>query len=315
MNGREKLEKIIDEGRANVETALLNIMNEANTRKDYIVRPEALSFEVNDQGIFTVVTTPVAPSVSVYGMTRHARNQLLEKVNIPLRYADYLTVEGEYTLLKQNLDTLILKQKQDGASSGVLIRTVGNTIKGFLSSAYKRMNAGPIFEGFVRGALAAGYVPYRGCNTDYRYHIGFLYPRVYEPVTGEHVVFGIAITTSDYGGHALTVEMFILRIRCMNLALGYDIMRKVHIGQRFVTGDDGYVHLLSDRTHELDTQTVSSATQDLVAGSSIYIEDLNRMIAEKAQQETDARPWLDRLKKQFTRKVAENVGPITKMTL
>tara|TARA_Y100000034_G_scaffold63302_1_gene76595 strand:- start:2996 stop:3664 length:669 start_codon:yes stop_codon:yes gene_type:complete len=127
------------------------------------------------------------------------------------------------------------------------------------------MDASPIFEGFIESALRAGYVPYTGAVTDYRYHVSFILPEVFQPSAHEFIVLGVAITTSDYGSSALKIEMLALRITCLNLCMGADVMKSVHVGKRFNTTED--LIQLSNQTHDLDNKAVASAVGDAVQSS------------------------------------------------
>jgi hypothetical protein len=166
----------------------------------------------------------------------------------------------------------------------MLFRIVEGRVKGILSNQYRRMDASPIFETFVQQGLKSGLVPFDGMNTDTRYHVKMLHPEVYEPVDGEVVGFGLSITTSDYGAGALQMQMFLMRVWCTNLAIGEDVLRKIHIGKRFDDNDMA----LSNRTYELDTKAVASAVQDLVGTSfGKRVDQTLAMIKKNAEKEID----------------------------
>ncbi len=80
--------------------------------------------------------------------------------------------------LRRSLKRLTDRTQEDG----VQIRRVGERIKDWLSPAYKRMDAAPVMEAFLKRSLEMGFVPYRGMNTaEYRYQIAMIQPRIWEP--------------------------------------------------------------------------------------------------------------------------------------
>jgi len=296
----EKLNAIIEKGRGRTMTALTEIEAEWQSRRDIIVPAKRMQFEVDDTGIHPVAL--MEKENRRFDLTPHSHVQVLERSGIPKQFADKLQKLGEVDLLQHNLMTLFRRV----SSGGVLVRHVDNRIKGFLSTAYKPMDASPIFEGLATEALGRGFVPYRGLNTDTRMSATFLWPNVYEPKTGEFVVYGISQTTGDYGGVANTLELMALRIWCDNLMLGFDMMRKIHIGKRF-NGEENVIEL-SRKTHELDTATVVSATKDAVKSAIGYFEPLNGAITAAADREPDVAATLKTLgKKGLKKEVLEQV--------
>ncbi|KKM68729.1 hypothetical protein LCGC14_1458030, partial [marine sediment metagenome] len=205
-----------------------------------------------------------------------------------------------------NLNRLREVNMKDGA----LVRRVGNTIKGFLSPSYRRMDASPVFEAFVNKAVSSGFVPYRGMNTDYRYQISFIKPEMIEVAPEEFVVYGLNLTTGDYGSQAMQIEMLVLRIACANLAIGYDLLRKVHLGKRFEWGDGESV-IFSERTQTLDSKAVASAVEDVVGESTKHVGLLTDKIQSSAQTEPDVAKVLANIRKSgFGKEIAEKIKNI-----
>jgi len=269
MNAKEKLEQAIQEGSARVPQVLNDIQTEFDSRKDLLIKPEAMGFGIEDSGLRLSLLTDPPRGLR---FTPHSEAQVYGRANIPTAFAERL-MRDEPELLKENLVTLTRRY----CKNGILLREVRETVKGYLSPSYKRMDASPIFESFWKGATEQGYQPFRAMNTDYRYHIGFILPQVFTLSDSDALAFGIGITTSDYGSKALEIEMFLLRIWCSNLAIGYDLLRRVHLGQRFSMGEDEYIQL-SNKTNLLDTQTIASAVTDIVKLSKGHIDIFSKQI-------------------------------------
>lgn len=300
----EKLQRIIEEGRESVTRSLQEIQNEFASRVDLMVRPTAVDFMAKRGRIWPVIEG------AQHELTNHSTNQVLARAGIPKTFADRLMELGELDLLEMNLKRLTVREAEDG----ILVRKINRSgndplIKGWLSPAYKRMDASPVFEGFLENSLKRGFVPYRGLNTDYRYQISMVYPHIFNPVPNEYVLFGLSLTTGDYGNQSLEISLLLLRIVCMNLAIGYDLFRRVHLGSRFQMGHDDII-TISDRTKELDTKTIASAIGDVVDSSERHIKLLEQRIKESAEKEMsddERKKIFEGLGKKFKKEIVEQI--------
>lgn len=297
-DARTKLDGLIALGKGNIERCLTNIQQEFSIRKDMIVKPDALQCEADEQGVHV----RVQHREERLTFTGYSYSQLCQKVQVPKKYIDNLMKREEYDLVEENLQTMMRNTSPDG----VLIRQVGTVAKGILSPSYRRMDAGPIFESFVTKALEAGLVPFQGFNTEYRYQLRFLYPKVFQPAENEYIVYGVSLTTSDYGSGALDLSLMALRIWCTNLMIGYDMFRKIHLGKRFNSQDE-YIEL-SNKTHQLDTATVASAVQDAVGHSLEHFNVLNGQIKNASTRDVNSANVLEGLRKQgMSKEISDQV--------
>ena len=294
---KEKLDKIVSEGKASVETALMNIQTEFHDRKDYIVKPSQILYNVNGG-----LTAAIGDQQTHF--TPYSRNQLFAKINMPPRYYDRLVENDMKDLATMNIERLTRKFADDG----LMFRTVNGLTKGVMSTSFGRFDASPLFMGFVERCLSAGYVPYKGHNTTNRYQITFLDPNIREVAPNEYLVFTITFTTSDYGAAANSIELGVLRVWCTNLAVGLNLLRKVHIGNRF-NSSDAFVQL-SDTTHNLDVKTVSSAIKDIVSKSTEMFPALEKSIsivaAEGSTQDHQMTKIMDKVRKEYGKEIADS---------
>lgn len=298
----EKLQRMLDEGRNNLDEALRNILHENQVRQDILARPNAIDFAVRDQHVYPQL---VNGDTQEFSMTRHSEGQLFGRANIPVKYAQRLLEIGENDLLRSNLD----RMKSHYMKDGVMLRQVDGRIKGWLSPAYKRMDSGPVIESFVERAVKGGLSPLAGRNTDYRYQIQFVAPEVISIDTGagEHTVFGLSLVTGDYGSQALEINMLAIRIACMNLAEGYDVFRRVHLGSRVRSDQDAII--LSQKTLELDSRALGSAIGDVVGQFSDHVNIVVSKIKEAASKEIkDITPIMQQFRNKGMKKdVAEQI--------
>ena len=288
-----KLSEIIEKGKASLHKTLEEIQHEFTIREDMAVRPTAIDFLVQDHKIQPVIRD------EAYDLTDHSQGQMLNRAGIPAQFAQRLIDLEENELLSRNLKRLTDRIED----SGILLRRVGTTIKGWLSPAYKRMDAAPIMEAFLKRTLEKGFVPYRGMKTDYRYQVSMIQPRIWEPVPGEFVIFGTSLVTGDYGNQSLEIDLLMLRIVCLNLAIGYDMFRRIHLGSRFQMGEGDEIIPISQKTIKLDTDTISSAITDVVDASKNHIKLLENKVQEANEKEiSDPKSIYDTLRKRGIRK-------------
>lgn len=259
---RGLLESRIEHGRQNGAQVIEKIMTE--TPRDQIVKGGALRFDGNqierDEGV------PLGLLVGVHndhqvgmGIHKHAMGQVCAKAKFPARYAGWLQendrVDWGLPLLAENLNTIYRH-----SGSRYLMRSYDDTLRGFLSDRYRRMDSRPLVEAFTGACQEVGALPIEGYASDTKVGLKAILPLVFEPVPNEVMSFGVMWENSDYGNGRHSLQAFMVRLWCTNYAIMSDSFSQVHIGKR-LSDDISY----SDRTYELDTQTISSAIRDVVA--------------------------------------------------
>jgi hypothetical protein len=137
---------------------------------------------------------------------------------------------------------------------------------------YRRLDSRPIVDAFAKAVQEKGAVPYEGYVTDTKIALQAIMPKVYEPIPGELVAYGLSLENSDFGNGALSLRMYLLRIWCANLAITEERMRQVHLGKRI---DDEVFY--SQRTYELDAETTVSALRDVI-GAQLNAEALDQLM-------------------------------------
>lgn len=225
--------------------------------RDRIVGSRGLEFSVQREHEVALATNNRHEKLH-----RHALAQVAERAGIPDTYVGRL-LERPYGphLLVENLTTIFRKEE----SKKLLVRTVGDEVRGVLSNSFKRMDSGPIIEAFAKSCADVGAVPVEGIGGDLRWAVKAILPRVFLPPTTkgseELVAFGVQLSNSDFGRGALSLRMFMLRVICTNFATLDESLRQVHLGRRIDESIE-----FSRRTVELDTRTQVSAVRDIVRG-------------------------------------------------
>ena len=305
------LTKIIADGGLRAAQGLEALQEEYRLRQDLRVRPTAIDIDMEKTEGGQFVWRPAVidsrkGTRTALGVTTHARAQLLSRAGIPATFANTLAEHDLGELLRENLKNLLPKVSPDT----MLVRTVNGTAKAFLSSSYRCLDNAILFESYVEQAMAAKLVPYRGDVSDTRAFLSFLRPEIVELTPGEFVVFGVEMRGSDYGRGAQELNTMILRLLCLNGAVGFDLFRKVHIGRRFDAsqlGDDNVIQV-SHKTLALDTATVRSALTDTMRGVTKQLDAMAETMRDQASDDVNVPATLATLKKKgFKAEVVKKV--------
>jgi hypothetical protein len=244
---RERLQHRFDEGLRIVDATLNEV--ERSVPDDYLVPSHRVEFEPIDGG----VTLSMPGESKPLGVHHHALAQLGTRAGIPKRYIDLLR-EEDSDLLAHNLTTRYQRQE----SKRYLARAVDNEVRGWLSSSYRRLDIAPLVTAFLAEAREHGAVPVDGSCLPTKFYLKLMLPQIFEPVPNEVLGVGAVMRSSDFGDGAFSLKLFIERIICTNGMVAEEALRKVHLGARL---DDLE---FSAETHRLDTQTLASATRDVV---------------------------------------------------
>jgi hypothetical protein len=295
---RAKLEALIESGRINTKEVLARILREQPT--DYVVKSTSLNFALTETGK-PALTLESGDVPTILPLHAHAAGQVADKLGIPRAFADRLSAGG--ATLKQLL-IHVLNALSWAGEGRYLVRTVTGEVRGFLSDKYRRMNSQPILDAFIGAVSAAGAVPYAAVHTDISFALRAILPTVHTIGDGDEIAFGLELCSSDYGARALSVSLYSLRIRCQNLALCENSMRKIHLGTR-LPEDASF----SEKTYELDTQTIASAVVDIVNRDLLpeRITTLSSLLNRAAHERVSPDELAAWLKKNVSKAEAEAV--------
>lgn len=251
---RAKFESQIERGKERA-TAVLNQINEQQP-VDRIVKGSALNFIASaEDGVLIRYPGDAHGTERIH---RHALGQAAARVEIPLGYIDKLAdrkAAWANELIAHNLNHLF----HNTNGSKYLTRSVKGEVRGFLSDSYRRLDSRPIVEAFIQAVQSLGAIPLEGYALETKIALKAALPLVFEPVPNEVMIYGVALENSDFGNGALSLRSWIERLWCTNFAIASEDLRKIHLGAR-MTED----LKLSQRTYDLDTQTMASAINDLV---------------------------------------------------
>lgn len=271
---RERLESIVANGIARSGNVIQQILSQQPV--DAIVPAKALTFQVADDGVVSM-----AARDHEWALHRHAFEQVVERAGIPRAYASELRVTGDENEWRRTLLQHAMDEHYRNGQGRFLVRSVDGQARGFLSDRFRRLDSRPLLESFITTCQALQGVPYEGVATDTRSSVRVILPKVFEPVRGEAMVFGLSWQNSDFGAGTYGISAFVLRLVCLNGMVGESALKQVHLGGRLPED-----LTFSERTFALDTKTMVSATADVVRSVLAPAALAKRMDAVRAAHES-----------------------------
>ena len=261
-----KVQKMIDGKAVGVRATMERLVNEGKIAQDYIA-PIGVNLKINDHS--PVITFSANGSLRMdmpdgqFTLHDNAIGQLADRMGIPQRYLRGLA-SGE-PWAKQLAATLLNEHSGWTQRSRVLVRTVGQQVRGVLSDSYRRLNSVEILTAFVQEAADQGAVISDAYMNDTKIWAETILPTPLKVPTannGDVVIFaGARFSTSDYGDGAVDMRAFLLNGACLNGMVRESVMKQVHLGSKLPDNLQ-----LSQQTYELDTKTTVSAVRDLTKG-------------------------------------------------
>ena len=266
-----KVQKMIDGKAVGVQATMERLIHEGKIAQDYIA---PLGVELKKKQHEPVITFNGEQGLMMnmpdgsFSLHSNAVNQLADRMGVPQRYLRQLSRGGEWAVM---LAAHLLNEHSSWTErSRVLVRTVGQEVRGVLSDSYRRLNSVEILTAFVQEASSQGAVISDAYMNDTKVWAETILPQPFVIPTaknGEVIIFaGARFSTSDYGDGSVDMRTFLLNGACLNGMVRESVMRQVHLGSKLPD-----TIALSQKTYELDTQTTVSAVRDLTSG--LYSKD------------------------------------------
>ena len=272
---QEKINYAISRNSHSAEQSVKDLLIRGVNQKDEVVPVKKITFATQVMEDDKPHLTYFIPGQGNRTLHMNAVEQIATKLNVPSGFAKRMAQGEEW--MTSAIGRLLNSMIENGEDSNMLVRTVGDQTRAFLSDRYRRMNMVPVFTSFVQQARMVGAIPYAGHCGELKSSLEMIIPKVIEIITPRngtaHMVFGLHISSSDFGTAALAVKSFSIQAICTNGMIGQNFMRQVHLGRQLQQGDFSF----SEATHELDTRTVSSAISDIV-GSALSETSINAQV-------------------------------------
>jgi len=258
---QEKLDAKIN-GASKATVAVLNqIEKEGNLLKDFIAplgnnggKGPAVVFG-GDSGL------TIAFKGKDHRLHRHAVAQAAEKLGIPTAYARNLAYGDDWghklVAHMMNEHSLYTDRRN------VLVRMVGDEVRGVLSDKYRRLDTGVIYGQFLTASREVGARVIDAFADDTRSWVDVMLPQVI-PVPTENngtrsLAFGARISNSDFGDGRLSLSAYSIELVCMNGMTRQSVISQVHLGRQIPENIQ-----VSNRTYMADTKAQASLVRDAV---------------------------------------------------
>lgn len=262
-----KVQRMIDGKAVGVQATMERLVNEGKIAQDYIA-PLGVNLKINDHApviTFNGEGDKLAMKLpdGQFSLHDNAIGQLADRLGVPQRYLR--TLAGGQAWGRQLAATVLNEHSGWTQRSRVLVRTVGQQVRGVLSDSYRRLNSVEILTAFVQEAAGQGAVIADAYMSDTKVWAETILPQPLVIPTrnnGDVVIFmGARFSTSDYGDGAVDMRAFMLNGACLNGMVRESVMKQVHLGSKLPDNLQ-----LSQQTYELDTRTTVSAVRDLTSG-------------------------------------------------
>ncbi len=261
-----RVQNMIDGKAVGVKATMERLINEGKIAQDYIA-PIGVNLKSKQHNPVVTFNGDGHLMMNLpdgqFTMHDNAIGQLADRMGIPQRYLRSLASGEPWAIM---LAAHLLNQHSDWTQrSRVLVRTVGQQVRGVLSDSYRRLNSVEILTAFVQEAAGQGAVISDAYMTDTKVWAETILPTPLTVPTknnGDVIIFaGARFSTSDYGDGAVDMRAFLLNGACLNGMVRESVMKQVHLGSKL---PDNLA--LSNETYRLDTQTTVSAVKDLTKG-------------------------------------------------
>ena len=247
---RAKFEKQIEKGAGTTAQAVEKLFTEVPI--DALAPVPKLEFEAKKERNTVELNVP---GIGPLALTDWSFGQMAEQLKTPARFARELAAREDW-----GAEALADLWNEIGSHTQkkVLLRRVGEQVRGVLSDKFGRKDGRPIVESFLQVMKELGAVAVGGTFTETRFNIQFMSTTIHQPVGDEVIAFGAQISGSDYGRGAIDISGLVDRLWCTNLATMRSELRSVHIGPRITEAI-----LLSEETERHDLAALRSAVKDV----------------------------------------------------
>lgn len=280
-----KVRRMIESRAENVKNAIGRMIYESEKAQDFTA---SIGIEQRKKGSYPDIHFAQRGRLLLqskdeeYLLHNHAIGQLGEKIGVPPKYLRELAQGQPW---QRELAVTILNKHTDwNDRSRILVRAVGNEVRGILSVNYRRLHSMQILTSFIQEATNQNAAICDALMTDTRIYVETILPvPVCIPTVknGDVAIYiGARFSTSDYGDGSLDIRTFFLNGVCLNGMVSERVMREIHLGKRLPENI-----LFSEETYRKDTDTVKSIVKDLTA--NLYSAQNINLIAENIQHISD----------------------------
>lgn len=220
-----------------------------------------------------------------------AHAQITGYADIPKPYYDRIMLENQ-NLLATSVNhgfqmaiqrALVMKTPKNDAR---MLRTVDGTVRGFLSSRYRRLDCFDLLETVFPILVENGF-HVKSCNlSDKKMYIKAFTDKISGEVKkGQTINYGLTISSSDVGCGSLQVSPSLYELVCDNGMIMERAIKKYHVGKNQFESE--FDEILSDETKKQSDLAFWMEVKDIVNGTmkqDIFEGQLNKLRVAAGQE-------------------------------
>ena len=209
----------------NAHAVIGEMMKDSQDLADYFIHPKSIFYLPGDDKGITLNFEEYKDNYQTFIMSSNAISQFSAKNKIPGAYLSTLTQGKAW---ERNLGAIIMdKHSANGPTKKVLVRTVRDEVRGYLSNTYERYSSVEVFKDFIHIAQDNNAIISNAYYNDISAYVEAL---VIDPVTiaGEEWLYGVQFRNSDFGGAALDMKLMLVKLICTNGMTRNSLLRKIH---------------------------------------------------------------------------------------
>jgi len=273
----DKLQSLLSNNREKVNTVHEKIIDDVNNLEDRIIPFGPMSrMRFTANGSFNALIEG-----EKYSLHPNALRQLAYLFDVPGAYVTKLT-ETEWG--RSLLQEIFCEHNDNSLRKRMLVRSVGDEVRGVLSDKYRRLDSRVIYQSFISEADQAGAVLIDAHYTEVKQYMTVVFPRVFEINTENNgtifSAFGARISNGDFGNSSLNLNAFQMNCVCDNGLVSKSTLSAKHLGKRLSSNLQ-----LSERTYNYDTKTMASAVRDITG--NLLNQDTMYRTAQKIKSASD----------------------------
>ena len=252
--------------------------------RDFIAHSRHIQLDVSADSPSLVLND--GSGAQPFSLTEHVHEQISAVLDIPMPYYRRMRSDNP-ELMASNVNSWLSRSDQRR-----LVRTVqrpsmdgGQQVRALLSDRYRPLDNANLLEAVLPTLHERNVRVVSSELTERRLYVKALNERVTGEVkVGQTVMAGIAISNSEIGSGALTVQPLIYTLACTNGMIVEDIaMRRHHVGKKHGgSGGDEIQHLLSDETRKADDTAFYLRVRDVTRAAldeAVFRQQLSKLRA------------------------------------
>jgi hypothetical protein len=241
------------------------------TKRDIVADTRRVSLSENGYDAAGSVPIPammmnvdMPDGAEAFGITRHAHQQVAEKIDVPWKTYDRLL--GKHPDLLAHLGNGLLSREPQKR----MLRVLDGNVRAVLSDRYRPRDNWDLLDNAILPEIEAfpGRVWFKACDlTETRLYVKVVFPDIEKPVTprvGDAIRGGLIFQNSEVGDGSLGIYPYTDRLICLNGMVHTDFgQRTVHVGRRIESKEEAW-EMFSDETLRLDDEAFFSKCRDTV---------------------------------------------------